>query len=354
MAANDHERIVLLNRIVSRSVTTAPESYKPQTHGLEELLEILNARRPKGNAIEYLGSLDDEDDDTRKSNGAGHDFIRLRGYRIDEIEGLRYAILLVEFVDQNSRSFPVVDVASFKGRELSGESEERGATSAHIVARLPSPDGYDDGSYRCVVEYAPPITRAMIERFLSRQLRRVAAAGDWSFSVVVPGKKGVQKERKYRYHPKVQLLSDFGRKLNATKGKTLTHVVFTKRQTHQSAGKETDVEHQDFVADVEFRVSAKQAPEDPDEKQTFFNSIRRHYETLGFETRYYFRHASGGTVSGELNKAVESAADIMMCQREMIVMGSPRKTWVSTIDKKLVDGMRELLDKDELWQQVEG
>jgi len=108
------------------------------------------------------------------------------------------------------------------------------------------------------------------------------------------------------------------------------------------------------VADVEFRVSAKQAPEDPSERQGFFNSIRRHYETLGFETRFYFRNASGGTVSGELNKAVESAADIMMCQREMISIGSPRKTWVSTIDKKLVDSMRELLDKDELWQRAEG
>jgi hypothetical protein len=66
------------------------------------------------------------------------------------------------------------------------------------------------------------------------------------------------------------------------------------------------------------------------------------------------RNAGGGTVSGELNKAVESAADIMMCQREMITMGSPRKTWVSTVDKKLVENMRELLDKDELWQQAEG
>ena len=147
---------------------------------------------------------------------------------------------------------------------------ERGATSAHVVARLPSAGAYDDGSYRCVVEYAPPITRAMIERFLSRQLRRVAHAEDWSFSILVPGKKGTQKEKKYKYHPKVQLLSDFGRKLNANKGKTLTHVVFTKRQEKQSAGKETDVEHQDFVADVEFRVSAKQAPEDPEEKQGFF------------------------------------------------------------------------------------
>lgn len=351
MPENADERVVLLNRLVSHSITTAPEEHKPETHSLEELLELLNSRRTKGHAIEYIGGLDDEDEERRKKNGLGYDFVRLRQYRVDEVDGQRYAIMLVEFIDQNSRSFPVVDVESFKGRELSGESEERGATSAHIVAKLPDPDGYDDGSYRCIVEYAPPITRAMIERFLSRQLRR--AASDWSFSVIVSAKKGGQKEKRYKYHPKLLLLSDFGRKLNATGGRTLTHAVFTKRHTKQSAGKPTDVEHQDFVADVEFRVSAKQAPEDPEERQGFFNSIRRYYETLGFETRLYFRYASGGTVSGELNKAVESAADIMMCQREMINIGSPRKTWVSTIDKKLVESMLELLDKDELWQRAE-
>jgi len=180
MSENAHERVVLLNRMVSQSVTSAPEEHRPETHGLEELLELLNSRRTKGHAIEYIGGLDDEDEDKRKKNGSGWDFVRLRQYRVDDVDAQRYAIMLVEFVDQNSRSFPVVDVESFRGRELSGEREERGATSAHIVARLPETDGYDDGSYRCIVEYAPPITRAMIERFLSRQLRR--AASDWSFS----------------------------------------------------------------------------------------------------------------------------------------------------------------------------
>jgi hypothetical protein len=37
---------------------------------------------------------------------------------------------------------------------------------------------------------------------------------------------------------------------------------FTKRHTKQSAGKLTEVEHRDFIADVEFQVSAKQAPAD--------------------------------------------------------------------------------------------
>jgi hypothetical protein len=70
MSESAHERIVLLNRIVSRSVTTAPEVHKPDTHGLEELLNILNSRRTKGFAIEYLGGLDDEDEDRLMSTHA--------------------------------------------------------------------------------------------------------------------------------------------------------------------------------------------------------------------------------------------------------------------------------------------
>jgi hypothetical protein len=69
MSESTHERIVFLNRIVSRSITTAPEVHKPETHGLEELLDILSSRRTKGHAIEYLGGLDDEDEDKRKKNG---------------------------------------------------------------------------------------------------------------------------------------------------------------------------------------------------------------------------------------------------------------------------------------------
>jgi hypothetical protein len=76
MSESAHERIVLLNRMVSRSVTTAPEVHKPETHGLEELLNILNSRRTKGFAIEYLDGLDDEDEDKRKKNGSGFDFVR--------------------------------------------------------------------------------------------------------------------------------------------------------------------------------------------------------------------------------------------------------------------------------------
>jgi hypothetical protein len=45
MSDSAHERIVLLNRIVSRSVTTAPELHKPETHGLEELLDILTPKQ---------------------------------------------------------------------------------------------------------------------------------------------------------------------------------------------------------------------------------------------------------------------------------------------------------------------
>ena len=71
MSEGTHERIVLLNRTLSRSVTSAPETHKPETHGLEELFGIINGRRSKGHAIEYLGGLDDEDEAQRKANRWG-------------------------------------------------------------------------------------------------------------------------------------------------------------------------------------------------------------------------------------------------------------------------------------------
>jgi hypothetical protein len=128
----ERSRTVFLNRLISRSVSSAPEEHKPETHGLEELLGILEARRHKGHAIEFLGGLDDPNEEKRKQNGIGHDFIRLKMLRIDEIDDRPYATLLIEYVDQSSRTFPVVDVESYKGRELSGEREERGATTAHV------------------------------------------------------------------------------------------------------------------------------------------------------------------------------------------------------------------------------
>jgi hypothetical protein len=54
---------VLLNRLLSRSSTRAPEEHRPETHGAEELLEIIEARRKKGWAIEYLDTEDNPDEE---------------------------------------------------------------------------------------------------------------------------------------------------------------------------------------------------------------------------------------------------------------------------------------------------
>jgi hypothetical protein len=172
---------------------------------------------------------------------------------------------LFEFVDASKRSFSVVDMGKLTGREISGESEERGSLSAHVVVRLPIKQ-YDDGSYRCAIEVTPHITRSAIEQFLCRQLRRQASADELTFTAEVSDKKGGVIEKRYRYNPRLELFADIGRKLDfaLSGGRELTHMTFTKRSEKKSIGKPTAVDHRDIVADVEFKVAAKQGPRRPD------------------------------------------------------------------------------------------
>lgn len=126
--SGDHQRIILLNRLVSRSSTRAPQEHSPPTHGASELLEILEKRRVAKQAIEFFGADDNEDDSIRITNGAGHDFLRLRRLKFDKDGSRSYATLLLEFVDQGARSFPV-DTKTYSGREISGDADERRATA---------------------------------------------------------------------------------------------------------------------------------------------------------------------------------------------------------------------------------
>jgi len=73
------QRIVLLNHLVSRSTSHAPQEFKPPVHTGAELLEVIQRRRTKKWAIEYFGTERDdaEDEDARVSQGIGHNFIRL-------------------------------------------------------------------------------------------------------------------------------------------------------------------------------------------------------------------------------------------------------------------------------------
>jgi hypothetical protein len=349
MAESEHQRLILLNHIVTRSVTRKQE-HKPPAHTGYDLLQLIDKRRLKKTAIEYFRATDDDDEAVRAKNGIGHDFIRLRQCRFEEQNKHRYAILLFEYVDQSATSFPVVHTTNFAGREIEGDAAERGATSAHFIIRMPGSGGaYDDGSYRCALEAQHPITRRDIEAFLSRQVRR---GETWTFSVDTVDKAGKKITKLYHYHPRFNLFADIGRKMTSlTDGRILTHMLFTKRDEKQDVAKPTSVIHQDIYADVELKVSAKQGPDEPKEQQTWVEAVRQAYALRGFESRLYYRHIHGGILSGAVHQAVDGAADIMMCPKEILTLTKDPKRWNASINKEISDGMIELLDNDELWER---
>src|SRR5262249_22817618 len=121
MQQSGHEQLVLLNRLVSRSISRS--SHVPPTHSGLELLEILGARAKRNVSVEYFGADDDADEDARVSKGTGHNFIRLRQLQFDETPAARYASLLFEYVDERIRSFPVVHRRTFAGREIAGADD---------------------------------------------------------------------------------------------------------------------------------------------------------------------------------------------------------------------------------------
>jgi hypothetical protein len=315
-------------------------------------LDALDRRRKGGFAIEFLGIRDNGEwtEKQRMAAGKGYDFVALRDYQIEKLNGRSFAKLLFEYVDQTQRAFPVVDTGTFKGRELSGEESERGATAAHVVVRLPAENEYDDGSYRCTVEAAHYLNRADIERFTCRQLRRAYAGQKFGVTVARKDKKPASKE--YAYWPRLELFADVSRKINfATDGgKYLSHMVFTKRQERKSIGKPTSVKHEDVIADVEYKVLAKQGPGDPKLLTQWANSVRSFFETEGFESRLYYRSVGGGVLSGNVHKAVAGASDLLMCPREVINLTAAPKSWQARLSKQVTDAMIELLEKDSLWE----
>lgn len=315
------------------------------------LLSLLEKRRKAKLAIEFFAP-DADDEEERFRLGQGHSFVRLRHLRTDDDDDGRFAVLLFEYVDQAVRSFPVVHTATFEGRELSGADEERGAIASHTVIRLPTGDAYDDGSYRCTLEAVPRLSRTMIEGFLRRQLGRSA---EWTFTVQIQKKKKVT-ERIYKYSPRLELHADVGRSLKhaVTDGRILSHMLFTKRATKQEIGKPTAIEHEEVIADVEIRISAKQGPEDPAERRGWAGRLKGWYESLGYESRLYFRTAKTGmTLSGEVHSDVSSAADLLMCPKEPISLSKAPRPWRPTIHAETVEKMKELLGRDELWQRGE-
>jgi hypothetical protein len=142
----EHDRIVLLNTMLSMSTARA-SGHAPPTLGALESLKMLDARRKKNWAVEFDG-LDEKSlgkfKDSEKSEeeweaarlklGVGRDFVRLSAVRFHESEDdedFIYVTLLVEAIDAKSRTFAVVNVENFEGREIAAGAKERGSAAAH-------------------------------------------------------------------------------------------------------------------------------------------------------------------------------------------------------------------------------
>lgn len=352
MAVDSHERIILLNRLVSRSTSRSPQEHKPPVHSGQELFEILAKRVQDNNCIEFFDAENDDDDDlARIAGNLGKNFIRISRMSKVENDNWTYVTFLLDFIDNSVKSFPVVDIVKYEGRDLSGGENERGSFSAHMVVRLPKNGNYDDGSYRCAMESISNVTRRNVEYLLSRQLRRYAKMFDWRFSIVISGASKKDKVKEYQYHSRLELFADIGRSLFGSKDqKQLSHIVFTNRSEKQAIAQATAVTHEDIYASVEVKISAKQGPENPQRKLEWVNTLKDFYQKRGYETKMYFRHLKGDKVSGVVHPSLASAADLLMCPRESIFTKSEPRKWVSEISTEIRDQMKELLDRDELWQ----
>ncbi len=358
MAGEEFQRFVMLNRIVSRSVSRAPQAFNPPLVEGDEMFKMLQERRQSGGAIEFfsleeLGREAEETDADRIKRGAGHNFIWLREMHIADQGAHRYATMLLEFVDQSKTSFSVVDTSNLKGRDITGGKNERGGVSCHVMARLPIKQ-HDDGVYRCAIESVHHINRGMIETFIARQLRRWAYGNELTYEVQSADKKGKMVAKVYRYNPKMELHSDVGRSLAfaGTGGKELAQMTFSKRSEKQSIGGKDHVHQQELFADVELRVSAKQGPADPKERATWLTQIRTHFELRGYQTKLTYRHlASGGILSGNVHKALAGAADLVMCPKELMSLKHGLRDWYATIDDEIEEQMATFLDKDQLWER---
>lgn len=356
MTTEENQKYVLLNRLVSRATSRAPDDCKPPMTTANEALAVISARMAKKWAIEFPTVPDrdrdeGETEDQRIARCKGNNFIWLRQMQYIRKPPWEFCVLLFEYVDASKASFSVVDIDQLTGREISGRDNERGSVSAHVVIRLPIKQ-YDDGSYRCGIEAARNIPRLEIERFLCRQLRRWSSSEGLVFSVNLIDKKGRSNEKNYRYNPRLELFSDIGRRLDFVSGggRELTHMTFTKRSTKQALGKKTSIDHQDIIADVELKISAKQGPSDTKKRTAWLVGVRKHFELQGYETRMYYRHISGGMMSGEVHQALAGATDLVMCQKELISVAHARE-WYSKISDDVAERIISLLNTDELWER---
>lgn len=349
-----HEKIVLLNTLQSVSTSRAPGDLKAPVHSAEELFGFIVKRCDEKVAVEFTGGLDDPDDQVRIANGKGQSLVNARAHAIRKHDSYTYLVLLLEYADKDERLFPVLDTSTLLGRELSGKHNERGASQAHLVVRLPPTGAKDIGKYRCILELARGLNRHTVETFLSRQVRRhVITDGSFRFEHLTKDKDGKTVEKTYAYTPKLELLADVGRKLNVSKssGAEISRMEFVKRSEKLSAGVPTDVISENILGDVKITISAGQLS-NVHSISDAFKALRKSYEQRGYKTKLYFRHPkTKGEFGGSIEQKVASAADLLLCQREVISLPSEPPAWLGSIYTPTVDAMIQLLGDDKLWDR---
>jgi len=128
-------------------------------------------------------------------------------------------------------------------------------------------------------------------------------------------------------------------------------MIFVKHSEKRSIGKATSATHQDIVADVELKISAKQGPDDPKARYAWLASVRAHFENSGYRSRMLYRNLSGSVVSGSVHQALAGATDLVMCQKELMSFDEKPKDLYPKIDTDVTDQLIEFLDKDALWER---
>lgn len=346
------QKIILLNWLLSRSATRA-RNHTPPIHGAPELLDILAARKTQGIAIEFVKSDDDDDDTLRISQGTGKSYTRIYDIHVDETKEFRYVCFLIKHVDVTGHSFSVEDIKEYIGREISGSDDEHSVTSVHLMIRTPIDESqFDIGRYRCVLDAVSPLSRSHIEHFLCRQLRRYSDGLEWKFSVTEQtGRRKSPTTREFRYTPKLELNAEVGRSFEAGApgAKELSYMVFTKRSEIQTIGRGALVDHDEFLANVEYKILASHGPVDSAEKLSWVAKIRNHFTGNGFDFKLYYRHINGAQMGGEVHQAVSGAADLLMCPKEFVTLASPVRSSESKVNSSLATVMKEILDRDEIW-----
>ena len=345
----EHARFVLLNTLVSQSITRA--DVDAPLHGAYELFQHLDGRRQRGFAIEFDRGIEDVDDHKRIVGGAGRNFVRLRDLRFIEDGDTVDIVMLIEHVDASVREFAVVDTESFVGREISGNPAERGATSCHVVLRATKDGHVDTAKYRCVIQVEHPLTRKLIQWFLSKNLlRHWQANGMDSFPRPDHSKS---KSKNFKYHPRIELHSDIGRVLGTagSGAQALTQMEFTKKSELQSIGQPTSEIEESVIADVQLRVSVTQAPKGEEEKQTWIQKVLASYARRGYKTKLYYKNSGGVVLFGNVHAQLDSATDLLLCPRETIYLSELPKKWQASIDDEIASHMLALMDRDELWER---